>query len=407
MGKLHRWGMIIAFIIIVGCAYIGIRMVFMEDKDADVPSVTGMQLVDAVDALQQKGLLAKVDRVDSPMAAETVVSQNLPAGEKVSKGKVILLRVSKGGAIQLIPDVRSLSFEEGVKRLSDAGFKVNNVTRVTDRLQPDGTIIAQNPASPQQVAANCMVSLLVSSGTKGAGAFIAIPDLMGKDQTAAAEMLEQLGLKVGQTAEAPSQSVAAGSVMATRPRTGAKVPAGSLVNLTIARAPLPDEAVQETPPEGEQDKERAEAVNKEVVKETTPAVIPSKLPVQNETAAKKAAPAEAKKQDTPPAVKPVELPKAQTPKAEEPKKPAKTDVVKTEQKESAQPKKTAKVRYQAPPLTKPLSLKIEMTDASGTRVLRDGMAQSGEYISMNVPYTGEARITIFLGGDFVWQDRFN
>ncbi len=60
-----------------------------------------------------------------------------------------------------------------------------------------------------------------------------------------------------------------------------------------------------------------------------------------------------------------------------------------------------------PPLTKPLSLKIEMTDDSGTRVLKDGMANSGEYISMNVPYTGEARITIFLGGDFVWQDRYN
>ena len=405
MGKVHRWGTIIAFIIILGCAYMGIRMVFLEDKDADVPSVTGMQLVDAVDALQQKGLLAKVDKVDSPMAAETVVSQNLPAGEKVSKGKVILLRVSKGGAMQLIPDVRGLRFEDGVKKLSDAGFKVNKVVRVPDSLKQDGDILAQNPASPQQVAANCMVSLLVSSGTKGTGAFIAVPDLMGKDQAAASDMLEQLGLKLGQTADAPSQSVPVGSVLATRPRAGAKVPAGSLVNLTLARAPLPDETVPETPPAGtDQDKERTNTVNKEVVKETTPAVIPSKLPVQNEAPAKKPEPAEEAKKPEPAktaAVKPAEPPKAEA------KKQAPAETAPAAPKESAVPKKTAKVRYQAPPLTKPLSLKIELTDSSGTRVLRDGMAQSGEYISMNVPYTGEARITIFLGGDFVWQDRFN
>ena len=48
-----------------------------------------------------------------------------------------------------------------------------------------------------------------------------------------------------------------------------------------------------------------------------------------------------------------------------------------------------------------------MADEMGTRVLKDGVAKSGEYISMNVPYSGEARITIFLGGDFVWQDRYN
>ena len=60
-----------------------------------------------------------------------------------------------------------------------------------------------------------------------------------------------------------------------------------------------------------------------------------------------------------------------------------------------------------PPLTKPMSLKIEMTDAAGTRVLKDSMVNGSEYISMNVNYSGEAKITIYLGGDFVWQDRYN
>ena len=131
MGRIHRWGMLVAFLVIIGCAYLGVKMVFVEDKDVAVPGVTGMQLVDALNALQTRGLLAKVDKVDSSAPEDTVVAQNLSAGEKVSKGKVVLLRVSKGGAAQAIPDVRGLKFEEGVKMLGDAGFKVDRVVRVT------------------------------------------------------------------------------------------------------------------------------------------------------------------------------------------------------------------------------------------------------------------------------------
>ncbi|MBQ9882138.1 MAG: PASTA domain-containing protein [Synergistes sp.] len=406
MGKFHRWGMIFAFLVIVGCAYMGIRMVFVEDKDSEVPSVTGMQIVDAVDALQEKGLLAKVDKVDSAMPADTVVSQNLQAGEKVSRGKVVLLRVSKGGAIQPIPDVRGMKFEEGVKKLSEAGFKVNKVKRVADALKQAGTIIAQNPSAPQQVSSSCMVSLLVSSGANGENQFVAIPELRGSDRASAVEMLEQLGLRLGQTAEAPSSSIPEGSVLASRPKSGTKVPAGSAVNLTFARKPLESELADDTPPQQDHDKERAAAVRRVVVKETAPTTIPSKIPEvkvqkpQVKTEKKEdqpkqqpqaAAPKEANKE---PAVK-------EAPKQETPRETAPANVP------PAQGSKTAKVRYQVPPLTKPLSLKIEMADEMGTRVLKDGVAKSGEYISMNVPYSGEARITIFLGGDFVWQDRYN
>ena len=389
MGKIHRWGMIAAFLVIVGCAYLGVKMVFVDDKNVDVPGVTGMQLVDALNALQTRGLLAKVDKVESSAPEDTVVAQNLSAGAKVSKGKVVLLRVSKGGAAHAIPDVRGLKFEEGVKMLGDAGFKVDRVVRVTDKLTPSGTVIAQNPAAPQRVSSNCMVTLLVSSGAQGENAFVAVPDLRGYGQQAAIDMIEQLGLRLGQTSEAPSDAVPEGSVLASRPKAGSRVPAGSLVSLTFARAPLPTDAPPvEAPPANDQDPARAEAVRKVVIKETKPVTIPTKLPPRDETQA--AEPAEQPAQpETPPAA------------AVQPAQP---------QQQPAQPsgpQKTAKVRYQVPPLAKPLSLKIELMDEYGTRVLKDGTAKSGEYISLNVPYSGEARVTIYLGGEFVWQDRYN
>jgi len=384
MGKVHRWGMAVAFVVIIASAYFGIRTVFVEDKSATVPNMAGMQLVDAVEALQKEGLLAKVDQVDSPERADTVISQNLPAGEKVSKGKVVIVRVSKGGSILPVPDVRGLKFEEGVKRLSEAGFKVDKIIRVTDKLKPAGSIIAQNPAAPQQVAANCMVNLLVSAGGTGGGAFVNVPDLKGQGIDVVTQVLEQIGLLVGSSTETPSAEVPAGTVLRTNPRNGANVPAGSQINLVIARPPKPGEASPETPPADDQDPQRAAAVRTVVIKNTEPSDIPTKLPDKPAADSSK----EPKKEETKAEPEPV--------KAPQPEKPI-----------PAAPQKTAKLRYQVPPLTKPLSLKIELTDDTGTKVIRDAMANGSEYISMNVPFTGQATLTIYLGGDFVWQDRFN
>ena len=68
--------------------------------------------------------------------------------------------------------------------------------------------------------------------------------------------------------------------------------------------------------------------------------------------------------------------------------------------------KVAKIRYQVPPLTKQMPLKIEIVDGSGTRVLLNREVKGGEYVSLEAPYIEEGVVTIFLGGEFVWQDRY-
>ncbi len=403
MNKVHRWGIIIAFLVIIACGWIGIRAVFVEDTDASVPAVVGMNLVDAVDMLQKEGLLAKVDKVDSAEKADTVVSQSLSKGEKVSRGKVILLKVSKGGSMSQMPDVRGLKFEDAVARLGEAGFKVDKILRVTDKLKPAGSIIAQNPSSPQNVATNTMVSLLVSSGLSGASSFVEVPDLRGQNIDVATQVLEQIGLVVGSSTEVPSISVPAGTIIKTNPQKRAKIPAGTQVNLVFARLPMDGETTPDAPATEVQDKEREQAVRTVVVRDTVPAPLPTKVtPVTVDKSAK----TEKTEKDTAAAVK-KDVPQSVKEEKAPAVKPAEDVTPKSAPSDSGAPKKTAKIRYQVPPLSKPLSLKIEIKDASGTRTLKDIMAKSSEYISLNVPYSGDAIVTILLGGDFVWQDRFN
>lgn len=374
MSKIHRWGMIAAFIVILVSSYFAVKTVFIEDKSVIVPKLTGLQLVDAVDALQKEGLLAKIDKVDSPLRADTVVSQNIADGEKVAKGKVIVLRVSKGGSLVPLPDVRGMKFEEAVSRLNEAGFKVSTVTRVTDKFKPAGTIIAQNPASPQHISASSMVSLLVSSGPTEGSSFIVVPDLTGQQMSLVRDILEQSGLLVGRVTESPSQSPE-GTVLSTSPNRGARVQSGTQVNIVVAREPMIGEMDPEKP-----DQPRSEPVRTVVIQDQpAPAAPPAAPATPSEPAA---APSQPSAKPASPEVKPA-APATPT-----------------------EAKKTAKVRYQVPPLTKPMALKIEMTGDGGKKSLRDSQTSGNEYISLNVPYAKEATITIFLGGEFVWQEHF-
>jgi serine/threonine-protein kinase len=69
--------------------------------------------------------------------------------------------------------------------------------------------------------------------------------------------------------------------------------------------------------------------------------------------------------------------------------------------------KVARIRYQVPPLARPLGLRILMNDQTGTKALREQQVQGGEYISMDAPYTGNASVTVILGDQQVWQERYN
>lgn len=386
MGKAHRYIMIAMLLIIATCAWLGIKTIFVGDRNIRVPSVVGMRLVEAVDSLQTAGLLAKIDEVDSSERAGTVISQNIPGGEKISKGKVVLLKVSRGGSAIPVPDVRGLKYEEAVTRLSDAGFKIEKVIRVTDKLKPAGTVIAHNPSAPQVIPAGEMITLLISEGSSVKNTFVVVPDLSGQNLAMAKEILEQTGLTAG-TVTTVTSDMEQGLIVSSIPKKGAKVPNGTKVNMKIAGTPVKTEPVEEFLPRVETNKARSEAVKKAVEKESKREEIVTKNKPAD-PAPKPAAPVEEMKTEAVTEAQP-----------EAPKPAAKP--------KPAVPTKKAKVRYQVPPLVKPMPLRIEMTDGNGANVLKEMSVKGGEYLRIDVNYVGDAIITIYLGGDFVCQDRFN
>jgi serine/threonine-protein kinase len=47
-----------------------------------------------------------------------------------------------------------------------------------------------------------------------------------------------------------------------------------------------------------------------------------------------------------------------------------------------------------------------MVDATGTKALHGRDVKGGEFISLDAPFVTEAVVTVYLGGEFVWQERY-
>jgi len=383
--KWIRWTMLLLVLVIAGSATAAFYFVFMGGRTISMPAVEGMMSVPAVETVQKLGLLVRVDQVTSQLPSGTVVSQWPASGEKIARGRLVALKVSRGGERKALPDVRGLEFGEARAKLAEAGFQIGDVLRVADARKPGGTVIAQSPSAPAMVPLDNRIDLLLSRGTGAEGGPVDVPDILGQHETAARTLLASAGLG-SQTRYIYSEATAPGIVTSISPKAGAKVPGGSRVTLTVATTSKTQAG-------------NPEAGNEEDTEAPPRKTVAGKAPEPEDKAV--AAP---KKADVP--TEP-QVPEPSTPKPETKAFPAPTPQTQVPAAAKTEgPRHTAKVRYQVPPLSKPMSLRIEVVDPDGTRTVLEREVRGGEAIAVNVPYVGEAAVTVFLGGEFVWQDRY-
>lgn len=380
MKKVLRLSLVLLLLAILGSAGFIFYSVFFGGESVVVPPMVGSSVLDAVETIENMGLQVRVDQEDSLQSRGTVIAQWPKSGVKIKKEKILILKVSKGGYKEPLPDLRGMEFSRATGKLQDLDFPLGDVIRINDE-KPAGMVIAQNPAAPVMISRTRTVSLLVSMGPeKTRNGRVKVPDILGKDEESVRKLLNESGLSTA-VRYVYTQASPPGIAISMTPAAGKSVPAGAKITIKVSTLstsykPKPKPATVENP---SQVKLPGSA--------SIPGVIVKPVPATPE--------------------KPGQVPVASKP--EENVKPAVEVPLKTPVKpESASSfrKKTAKIRYQVPPVTKPLSLKIEIIDKGGSRVLVNKNVNGGEYISLNTPYAGDAAVTIYLGGEFVWQDRY-
>jgi len=193
-----------------------------------VPDVSGAQLSYAINAFRQDGLDIKVDREEyhPSVPAGAIITQNPLPGSTVKRGRNVSVVVSLGSVEVPAPVLTGELFRRAQTLLKQLGLTLGEVSRVASDAGKE-IVVAQQPYGQTVLQKGAKVDLLVSDGPRPA-TFVT-PDLVGKTQSEATEILKPLSVAVNPTGK--------GGLIATQdPKPGYPVVAGAGVNVTFGAA---------------------------------------------------------------------------------------------------------------------------------------------------------------------------
>lgn len=380
----------IALIIFASGAIVVYTIFLQPERITTVPTFTEKSIVEAVADAERLELVVQVEPVASTLPEGRVLAQSPEAGKELRKGSVIVLQVAKGGELHPVPDVSGKTLAAAQEEIKNQGFGLGDVVRIRESGVTPGSVIAQSPAAPANVAAGRKIDLLVQDASDQNGNVI-VPDVNRMNEKEARNVLTAGGLKVQGVDKVYSPLLPEGLAIETRPGAGTVVKAGQGVILKLAT---------QRRPAGFMDADSPTA--RRVTSQTTTQT-PAKPQEKSDEKPKAQTPQEAVKQATTQAQTQTQTqPKAETPAQAKAETPAKSQ---TPAPAAAGGSKTARIRYVVPPIARPMNLRVELTDPSGKRDVLNRQVRSGETVSTTARYSGECVITIYLGGEFVWQER--
>jgi serine/threonine-protein kinase len=209
----------------------GIGGYFLLEPDrATVPVVVGKQLPVATAELRAAGFTVDIDRRNDPAPRDTVFRQ-VPSSGEADEGSTVTLFVSNGPSTARVPDVLGLNQVDARRRVRRAGFRPV-LSREGSAKVPEGSVIRSDPGAGARIERDSRVTLFVSTGPRA----VAVPDLVGRDQSEAASQLRDDGLGVIIRERASGEPV--DTVVDQSPAAGQQVDEGSTVTLFVSNGRL-------------------------------------------------------------------------------------------------------------------------------------------------------------------------
>jgi beta-lactam-binding protein with PASTA domain len=211
-----------------------------------VPDLRGLAESEARRELDRQGL--EIERgstlVHPEIPAGAVLAQSPLPGQEAAPGSAVRVTLSAGRDRREVPDVSSLTGDQALRFLSQAGFQVVMEQRPAARRA--GHVLEISPAAGTQVELPAQVRLVVSAGPPR----VPIPQLVGLPEPVARQMLESVGLRLGSVDYDPFSSYPLGEVVYQEPAEGDSLAVGSAVRVTIAGVAPVRQIVPDVPEPG-------------------------------------------------------------------------------------------------------------------------------------------------------------
>jgi hypothetical protein len=205
----------------------------LKTREVAVPSVAGLTVNDARTTLADSGLNLRVEegmRVDPKVPAGQVLAQEPQAGIRTRRERSVRVWVSAGPRASVVPALVGESERTAQMRLEQGGLQLVAASEVRSADYASGVVVAQTPP-PKTSGAE--VALLINRGERGLT--YVMPDLIGVNGDAAADVLRARGFRVAVVGDHPYPGVPAGIVIRQNPQAGFQIAPGETISLEISR----------------------------------------------------------------------------------------------------------------------------------------------------------------------------
>jgi eukaryotic-like serine/threonine-protein kinase len=203
----------------------------IHGREVSMPNLVGKSVSDASSALRSRGLILRVaDRIYAEQPINTVVRQAPTPGMLMKVSQQAHVVLSLGQRALQIPPLEGNSLRVSRIELLRGGLQVGEVSSLTLPDIPVDTVVLQSP-KPGGGAATPRVDVLVSQGARE-DAYV-MPHLLGMSLADAVRKLDAANIKRKlNTVSAPQWPH--GSVIDQAPTPGSRLPASTIVELTIS-----------------------------------------------------------------------------------------------------------------------------------------------------------------------------
>lgn len=213
---------------------------YLNVSESTVPNVQNMPIEEAKAKLRQAKLNWDITmRYDPQITSGYVITQEPPQGRRVKVNHKVLLTVSQGPEIAVVPDVVKKEREAAQVELSNAGFEYSSSDEFSEDV-PIGAVVSQTPEGNTEAVKGTMVKLVISKGPEPKN--VAVPDLTGLSLEEARNKLQSVKLKLSSDiTQEESTSFITGTVMRQEPLSGSQLNEGDEVKVVLSKGPGPVE----------------------------------------------------------------------------------------------------------------------------------------------------------------------
>ena len=210
-----------------------VSLVLSDGSLVRVPRVTGININDARQRLQDADVKPQPVVVTGDQRVGTVIEQQPGEGALVRRGSVVRLNVSaghEGPEMIEVPNVVGMPFDRARARLARFTVERADQPRSEKNTAPEGQVIEQTPRGATRLAAGAAIVLTVSSPPRAAVELFEVPNVIGRTFADASRVLAEFQIVRTESNSASPR----GQVLTQTPAAGATLRSGETVSLQVS-----------------------------------------------------------------------------------------------------------------------------------------------------------------------------